>query len=482
MALEVLQPMLPADGDLASKPTNNHDIGENNMQSNFNNRDSCEVLTNRIYVGNLGYEIDDRDLYYFFYQFGPVHHARIITDRHGYSKGYGFVTFIGSEIVKKLLEWPEKENIWLKGRKLRIGAARTSYWSKESSRNRHPLSQKEYEDGSDNIKSKDFSECESQEVPVTSSALGDSTSYYQITNLDPTAYSGTCSNTPSYPVFFYPTYTQFGYAASNIANYPFSCQDMSSQPYPGIEASIYEDPFYSSYSMYQYECPDMIFTEEEQLAYPPYYQDNNMCMVTYNNPQPFHPALLDNQCEFFPLNEIYQGNQSSELETSDTYIHYYQADQEVSADHSGPQLGDSGFQESSSNEKSIDQVVGCDNAALQETILFKQTDHNSLPETDKNSVGESYFGGNCSYKFPFSPQHRSSYEEVSDIVREKKNVEGKCENETNQCYSVQMSHSLNEHADDSKSVLKNKHVDGLGVETDLDIKPFQCSLENLEIK
>ena len=41
---------------------------------------------------------------------------------------------------------------------------------------------------------------------------------------------------------------------------------------------------------------------------------------------------------------------------------------------------------------------------------------------------------------------------------------------------------MNEHVGESKSFLKNKHVDGPGVETDLDIEPFQNSLETSKIQ
>jgi len=91
-----------------------------------------EVVNNRIYVGGLGYNIDERDLYHFFNNFGPVQHVGIIT-KDGYTKGYGFVTFYCSEVVTRLLASPERENLILKGRKLNIGAARQhsqTYWGR----------------------------------------------------------------------------------------------------------------------------------------------------------------------------------------------------------------------------------------------------------------------------------------------------------------------------------------------------------------
>lgn len=46
----------------------------------------------KLYVGNLGYGISDRDLERLFAQYGTVRSAKVITDRDsGRSKGFGFV-------------------------------------------------------------------------------------------------------------------------------------------------------------------------------------------------------------------------------------------------------------------------------------------------------------------------------------------------------------------------------------------------------
>jgi len=120
MALEVLPPAQVA---VSSKTHDDHNDGSNNDKSH--DREPSEPINNRIYVGNLGYEISEPDLFYYFAEFGAVHRARIIHhSRGGFSKSYGFVTFHSPTTVKKLLESPEKENMWLKGRKLLIGVAR----------------------------------------------------------------------------------------------------------------------------------------------------------------------------------------------------------------------------------------------------------------------------------------------------------------------------------------------------------------------
>lgn len=46
----------------------------------------------KLYVGNLGYGISDRELEQMFEPFGSVESAKVITDRDsGRSKGFGFV-------------------------------------------------------------------------------------------------------------------------------------------------------------------------------------------------------------------------------------------------------------------------------------------------------------------------------------------------------------------------------------------------------
>lgn len=49
-------------------------------------------MGNKLYVGNLSYEVQDRDLQELFVQYGTVTSARVVMDRDtGRSKGFGFV-------------------------------------------------------------------------------------------------------------------------------------------------------------------------------------------------------------------------------------------------------------------------------------------------------------------------------------------------------------------------------------------------------
>lgn len=51
-------------------------------------------MNNKLFVGNLPYEVTSEELGQFFSQFGAIEEAVVITDRaSGRSKGYGFVRY-----------------------------------------------------------------------------------------------------------------------------------------------------------------------------------------------------------------------------------------------------------------------------------------------------------------------------------------------------------------------------------------------------
>lgn len=61
-------------------------------------------IPNRVFVGGLAYNTTELELKNFFNQFGNVRDSKIITDRQGISKGYGFVTFDTAEEASKVQE------------------------------------------------------------------------------------------------------------------------------------------------------------------------------------------------------------------------------------------------------------------------------------------------------------------------------------------------------------------------------------------
>ncbi|XP_034286002.1 protein boule-like isoform X1 [Pantherophis guttatus] len=79
------------------------------------------VIPNRIFVGGIDFKTNENDLRKFFSQYGCVKEVKIVNDRAGVSKGYGFVTFETQEDAQKILQEAEKLNY--KDKKLNIGPA-----------------------------------------------------------------------------------------------------------------------------------------------------------------------------------------------------------------------------------------------------------------------------------------------------------------------------------------------------------------------
>ncbi|NXH10975.1 BOLL protein, partial [Bucco capensis] len=79
------------------------------------------VTPNRIFVGGIDFKTKENDLRTFFTQYGTVKEVKIVNDRAGVSKGYGFVTFETQEDAQKILQEAKKLNY--KDKKLNIGPA-----------------------------------------------------------------------------------------------------------------------------------------------------------------------------------------------------------------------------------------------------------------------------------------------------------------------------------------------------------------------
>ncbi|NWW25303.1 BOLL protein, partial [Falcunculus frontatus] len=86
------------------------------------------VTPNRVFVGGLDSKTSENDLKKFFAQYGSVTEVKIISDRAGVSRGYGFVTFETQEEAQKILQDVKKLNY--KDKKLILGPAiRKRVWT-----------------------------------------------------------------------------------------------------------------------------------------------------------------------------------------------------------------------------------------------------------------------------------------------------------------------------------------------------------------
>ncbi|XP_063068318.1 protein boule-like isoform X2 [Engraulis encrasicolus] len=79
------------------------------------------VIPNRIFVGNIDTRTNEGDLRRFFSHYGVVKEVKIVIDRAGVSKGYGFVTFETQEDAHKILH--EAGRLSIRDKTLNIGQA-----------------------------------------------------------------------------------------------------------------------------------------------------------------------------------------------------------------------------------------------------------------------------------------------------------------------------------------------------------------------
>lgn len=80
-------------------------------------------MSNKLYIGNLSWGVNDEQLQEFFAAHGNVTSARVATDRDtGRSRGFGFVEFETEEEAKAALEATNGQE--MDGRELNVDFAR----------------------------------------------------------------------------------------------------------------------------------------------------------------------------------------------------------------------------------------------------------------------------------------------------------------------------------------------------------------------
>ena len=82
-----------------------------------------EDQKNKLYVGNLSYDMTDETLSQLFSEHGEVTEASIIMDKmSNRSKGFGFVTFAKDEDADKAVK--ELDGKEIKGRNIKVNLAK----------------------------------------------------------------------------------------------------------------------------------------------------------------------------------------------------------------------------------------------------------------------------------------------------------------------------------------------------------------------
>ncbi|XP_050633811.1 deleted in azoospermia protein 4-like isoform X19 [Macaca thibetana thibetana] len=77
------------------------------------------IMPNTVFVGGIDDRMDATEIKSCFGRYGSVKEVKIITDRTGVSKGYGFVSFFNDVDVQKIVE----SQIHIQGKKLKLGPA-----------------------------------------------------------------------------------------------------------------------------------------------------------------------------------------------------------------------------------------------------------------------------------------------------------------------------------------------------------------------
>ncbi|XP_009327789.1 PREDICTED: deleted in azoospermia-like [Pygoscelis adeliae] len=78
-----------------------------------------KIMPNTVFVGGIDIRMNEAEIRSFFERYGTVKEVKIITDRTGVSKGYGFVSFLDNVDVQKIVE----SQINFHGKKLKLGPA-----------------------------------------------------------------------------------------------------------------------------------------------------------------------------------------------------------------------------------------------------------------------------------------------------------------------------------------------------------------------
>ncbi|KAM4658284.1 deleted in azoospermia-like [Amazona ochrocephala] len=78
-----------------------------------------KIMPNTVFVGGIDIRMNEAEIRSFFERYGAVKEVKIITDRSGVSKGYGFVSFLDNVDVQKIVE----SQINFHGKKLKLGPA-----------------------------------------------------------------------------------------------------------------------------------------------------------------------------------------------------------------------------------------------------------------------------------------------------------------------------------------------------------------------
>ncbi|NXG15208.1 DAZL protein, partial [Grallaria varia] len=94
-----------------------------------------KIMPNTVFVGGIDLRMNEAEIRTIFERYGTVKEVKVITDRTGVSKGYGFVSFLENVDVQKIVE----TQINFHGKKLKLGPAIRKQQNQSASVHPRPL-------------------------------------------------------------------------------------------------------------------------------------------------------------------------------------------------------------------------------------------------------------------------------------------------------------------------------------------------------
>lgn len=90
---------------------------------NISNTEKEEKMSNKLFIGNLPFKMNDMDLESLFKEYGEVSSAKVIVNKFtGRSRGFGFVEMSSNESAQKAMDSLDGKEI--DGRAIKVNFAR----------------------------------------------------------------------------------------------------------------------------------------------------------------------------------------------------------------------------------------------------------------------------------------------------------------------------------------------------------------------
>ncbi|CAF3336471.1 unnamed protein product [Rotaria socialis] len=100
---DVTENSTDAQGESTENAYEDNNNNNNNEQTSLNKSDLEPEALRKVFIGGLSYKTDDQTFRDYFSKYGDIDECIIMRDRENRSRGFGFVTYLSSAMVDKLM-------------------------------------------------------------------------------------------------------------------------------------------------------------------------------------------------------------------------------------------------------------------------------------------------------------------------------------------------------------------------------------------